>query len=663
MMNIDEIKELMKSSKKMKILYVEDNPETRESTLLVLREFFDTIYVGEDGEDGFEKFKEHKDEIDFVLTDINMPRLNGIEMSKKILQLREVSIVLLTAHNEIGFFQKSLEINADGYILKPFDIAQFTSLFKKIIKKIEISKQREEYLSLLRQYEDITNKSSIVSKTDPKGVITYVNDKFCEISGYTKEELLGKPHNIVRHPDMPKSAFKDMWDTIKSKRIWSGIVKNRTKRGNSYYVKATISPILDGDGNIKEYIAVRHDVGEIISEKKQLFDFLEINRFSVIVLVQIEDYDILEKFYDRATVEEIEDAFRKALIYLMPEKCNFKKVYKLGEGMFAFVQSRKICQDTKEELYKILEELQDNIKEYVVKLNNIEYDISAVSSYTFGVFNIFEDAKIGIEKAIKERKSIVYADGLAESEKEEARRNLQVIQIIKRAIESNKIVSYFQPIINNETMEIEKYESLVRLITENGEILSPFKFLDVARKGRYYQKITTITLENSFKALEITDKEISINLAAEDIESEEIKEIIYNLLDKYKKYSGRVVFELLESEDIRNFNLVKEFISDVKSKGVQIAIDDFGTGYSNFERLLMYEPDILKIDGSLTKNILDKKLSRDIVEVVISFAKKQNLKIVAEFVENQEIVDCIKRMGVEYSQGYFFGEPKPLVQR
>ena len=659
-MNIEEIKELIKSSKKMKILYVEDNPETRESTLLVLQEFFDEIYVGVDGEDGFEKFKEHKDEIDFVLTDINMPRLNGIEMSKKILQIKEVSIVLLTAHNEIGFFQKSLEINADGYILKPFDILQFTSLFKKIIKKIEISKQREEYLSLLKQYEDITNKSSIVSKTDTKGIITFVNDKFCEISGYTKEELIGKPHNIVRHPDMPKSAFKNLWETIQSKKTWSGIVKNRTKRGNAYYVKATVSPILDSDGSIKEYIAVRHDIGEIISEKKQLFDFLEANRFSVIVLVQIEDYDILEKFYDRATVEEIEDTFGKALVYLMPEKCGFKRVFRLGGGLYAFAQDRKSCQATVEEFFENLEELLANIKDYVVKLHDIEYDISAVCSFTFGVFKIYEDAKVGIEKAIKEKKPIVYADGLADLEREQASENIKTIQFIKRAIEDNKIVSYFQPIINNSTLQIEKYESLVRLISEDGRVLSPYKFLDVARKGRYYHKITGITLENSFKALEYTDKEISINLSAEDIESEEIKNIIYSLLDKYEKDSNRIVFELLESEDIRNFKLVKEFITDVKSKGVQIAIDDFGTGYSNFERLLMYQPDILKIDGSLIKNIVEKKLSRDIVEVIISFAKKQNLKIVAEFVENAEILDCIKKMGVDYSQGYYFGEPKPL---
>ena len=659
-MSIKNIKEIIEKSRNLKILYVEDNEDTRESTLLVLEEFFENIFTGIDGDDGLEKFKKHKKEIDIVLTDINMPKMNGIDMSKEILKIQDVSIVLLTAHNEIEFFQKSLEIHAEGYLLKPFDISQFASLLFKIIKKIELKKENERHLTLLQQYEDITNKSSIVSKTDIHGIITFVNDKFCEISGYTKEELIGKPHNIVRHPDMPKSAFKEMWSTIKSKKTWVGIVKNRTKKGNAYYVKATVAPILDENGEIVEYIAVRHDIGEIIGDKKQLFDFLEVNKLSVILLVQIEDYDVLEKFYNRATVEDIEESFKNALMYLLPPDCGFQRVYRLGGGLYGFAQDRKRCQSTVEELYKNISVFMDNIKNYIVKLYDIEYDISAVCSFTFGVFNIYEDAKIGIQKALEEKKAIVYADGLYELEREKAKENIRTIQFIKRAIESNKIISFFQPIVKNDTLEVEKYESLVRLINEEGEILPPFYFLEVARKGRYYRKITNITLRNSFEALIKCDKEISINLSAVDIESKDIKRYIYDLLEEYKDDTNRVVFELLESDDVKNFDVIKKFIHHVKDAGVQIAIDDFGTGFSNFERLLRYEPDILKIDGSLIKDIKENKLSKDIVETVVLFAKKQNLKTVAEFVENEDIFKCVQELGIEYSQGYYFGKPSVM---
>ena len=96
----------------------------------------------------------------------------------------------------------------------------------------------------------------IVSETDSKGVILYANDDFCKICGYTKDELIGKPHNIVRHPDMPRVAFKDLWDTVKSGRTWQGIVKNSSKSGDYYWVNTKVYPSRTPDGKTK-YVSVR----------------------------------------------------------------------------------------------------------------------------------------------------------------------------------------------------------------------------------------------------------------------------------------------------------------------------------------------------------------------------------------------------------------------
>ena len=106
--------------------------------------------------------------------------------------------------------------------------------------------------------EEVTfDNGVIISETDQTGVITYANRKFAEISGYTQAELKGQPHNILRHPDMPKSAFKDLWDTIKSGEEWSGYVKNLRKDGKYYWVKTYIKPSYDKDGVLKGYIAAR----------------------------------------------------------------------------------------------------------------------------------------------------------------------------------------------------------------------------------------------------------------------------------------------------------------------------------------------------------------------------------------------------------------------
>jgi PAS domain S-box-containing protein len=660
-MERNQIASLKQMSQGMTLLYVEDDAQARDVANSLFSEFFDTVIVGENGEEGARLYAEHSIKIDLVITDITMPRMNGLEMIQRIRDIStEVAIIVLSAHDESNYLTQTIEAGVDGYLLKPLNTLQLVRTLTKVIEKIHLRAENAKNALLLKQYENITNISSIISKSDPKGVITFVNDKFCQISGYSKEELVGKPHNIIRHPDMPKSAFRDLWKTIKDeKKTWQGIVKNRAKNGDTYYVKTAVQPILNARGEVEEYISLRHDITAIMSDKKQLFDFLEANRLSVLILVQIEDYPTLEKFYDKASVEKIEMVFGKNILYLMPNRWGFQRVYHLENGLYAFAIDRRNCKASKEEIRAVLEQFLANVKEYIVKVDGIEYDISVICSFTYGIFKIFEDAKIGIENAIQNKQPIVYADGLSGIEYENALKNIETIHIIKTAIDNHKIISYFQPIVNNQTQKIEKYESLVRLITEEGQLLTPFYFLETAKKGRYYSKITKIVLDNSFAALlKVPDVAISINLSVHDIERDEITDYIEHLLVEYEEQAHRVIFELLESEDIKDFLLVKHFIQKVKTKGVMIAIDDFGTGYSNFERLLSYEPDILKIDGSLIKNIHSNTVSQHIVETIILFAKKQNLTTVAEFVESEAIYKMVRDMGVDYSQGYHFGRPE-----
>lgn len=125
-------------------------------------------------------------------------------------------------------------------------------------------------LKLLDEYKNAVDRSSIVSKTDKKGRIIYANEKFCAISGFSHDELIGKPHSMVRHKDMPKQAFKEMWATILKGNPWHGVVKNRTKDGSYYWVDATINPILDHKGRIEEFIAIRSDITETIRLHEEL---------------------------------------------------------------------------------------------------------------------------------------------------------------------------------------------------------------------------------------------------------------------------------------------------------------------------------------------------------------------------------------------------------
>ncbi len=654
-----DIKNIITYTSSLKLLYVEDNPASREATSMILEELFDNVLVAHDGLDGLEMFK--NSEVDLIITDINMPRLNGIDMIKEIRKTdNDIPILVLSAHNESSFFMQSIKLGVDGYLLKPIKIEQFLDMLKKVAQKIKLQEELDKNQHLLDQYQQATDESAIVSKTDPFGVITYVNDEFCNISGYSRDELIGQKHNFVRHPEMPSSAFKNMWDTIKNKKkTWKGIVRNLHKDGSSYYVKATVKPIVGKDGEIIEYISIRDDITDIMSSQKQLRDLVEFYDDCIVVLFKIENFDDIEKLYGSRLLEKIEDEFSQNILKLTPKGCQFKKVFVLGNGEYAFAEENTYNDTDIQSIIQHMKTLQQAIGDTNLDIGELEYDISVVISFSNGE-NALENAKHGLKEILKTNQDFILANNLYEKESSEAQKNLETLKMIKLAIDDCKIISYFQPIINNKTKEIEKYESLVRLVDKNSKVISPYFFLETAKKAKYYAQITSIVLENSFEALQNTDMDISINLSVLDIEKHSTREKIFELLKLNYENTHRVIFELLEDENTKDFKLIKSFIADVKKMGIKIAIDDFGAGYSNFERLLDYQPDILKIDGSLIKNIESNSYSLNVVETIVAFAKKQNIKIVAEFVENENIFNILNNLGVDYSQGYYFGKPEAL---
>jgi len=649
------LQEIVQSTSDIKLLYIEDNEEARISTLKLLSEFFKDILVGEDGVDGLKLFKNN--EVDLIISDINMPNLNGFDMIEEIRKEdKEIPVILLSAYSEIEYFKRSISLGVDGYLFKPLDFEQFVELMYKIIDKISTHKELEAKINFLQQYEEATNDISIVSKGDLEGRITYANDLFCNISQYTQEELIGEPHSIVRHPDNKPSIFKEMWKTIKDeKREWKGIIRNIRKDGTSYYVDALVRPILDINGEIVEYIAMRHDITEIMSQKKLMTDYIDAAIEPAMVKISIEAYEDLQNYYGRKFSVEIVNSLAKILQNIFPKELDFENFYNLGNGNYAFVK------DSAENMQYIVERLHDfqlKVNNMNIKVGTIAYDVSILLSISHAN-NVYENVKYGMEQLKRNKENFLLTNDLATTVHESAQENLKVLNKVKIALENNKVISYFQPIVDRDR-KIVKYESLVRLIEEDTKVLTPYFFLETAKKGKYYTQITSAVLKNSFHILKSVETSISMNISAIDIEKESVCNEIYLLLEEYRESAHRVVFELLEDEDVKDFQQIKNFISKVKSYGAKIAIDDFGSGYSNFERLLDYEPDIIKIDGSLVKNILSSTFSVSVIESVVSFAKAQNMEVIAEYVENEEIYFALMELGVDYFQGYYFGKPERI---
>lgn len=254
---------------KVRLLYVEDDNSIRAELQEVLEGECNELIVAKDGEEGFTQYKDSRPDI--ILTDIRMPKVDGLDMSKKIREEdNDIPIIISSAFNDISFLHESISIGVTNYLLKPINLESLFTTLEKTAKSVVIREKLKENEQILEQYKEVVDVSAIVSKADKKGNITYVNDAFVKISGYERNELIGRNHNIIRSPETPKAIFKDLWKTILSKKRWRGVVKNRAKDGSAYFVDSTITPILDVNDEIVEFISLRKNITQSEKQKENL---------------------------------------------------------------------------------------------------------------------------------------------------------------------------------------------------------------------------------------------------------------------------------------------------------------------------------------------------------------------------------------------------------
>ncbi|MBN2782564.1 MAG: EAL domain-containing protein, partial [Campylobacterales bacterium] len=464
----------------------------------------------------------------------------------------------------------------------------------------DLSAELHKNIAFLKSYELAMDESSIVSKSDLSGKITFVNDNFCKISGYTKDEVIGKSHNIVRHEDNSPEIFKDMWETIKDKKVWKGVIKNKGKL-DDYWIDVVAIPILDENDDIVEYMAVRHDITEVINQKEKLDSIANTdaltglgNRYKInndikgsicpaLAIINIDNFSQLNDFYGEENGDFIIKEFGKKLQESLDERdCSFYHIQ--GDEYAVFNQNIG-----KDEFMKNLIFIKSKISNSTIKIGDEDITFNFTTGVSFeSKDKIFITADMALKVAKRQNNDlIVYSDDV--SLNDEYENNIKWTKKIIEAIQNDKIVPVFQPIVNNQTGKWEKYESLVR-IDDGDRLISPFFFLEISKKTKHYTQITKIMIEKTFEEFKDKKLEFSINLTVEDILNQKIKDFIFEMLSRYN-IGDRVVFEIVESESIENFDDVLNFIDMIREYGCKIAIDDFGTGYSNFEYLLKLKTD------------------------------------------------------------------------
>lgn len=294
--------------------------------------------------------------------------------------------------------------------------------------------------------------------------------------------------------------------------------------------------------------------------------------------------------------------------------------------------------------------------EFIALTVSIGVNLVPKKSRTFS--EAFKLADIALYNAKnKGRNTIVIYD-----ENENTQSTCMSLNEIKDAIEEDKILCYYQKIVDTQTQEVSHYEALLRIRDKNGNIMTPDKILPTIKGTFILRNITKEVLKICYKQLSTNPNiVININLNPHDIVDEAILAILQHYAQT-ENVANRLGLEIIEAEDITQSIDAKKNLFMLKQLGYKIFIDDFGSGYSNFIYLSEIRPDYIKIDGTIIQKILEDNLSFLLVKNIVTFAKEAHIKVIAEYVSDEMIYEKIKSLDIEYAQGFHFSIPAPLEQ-
>lgn len=257
--------------KRFSLLYVEDDDIIRVELSQLLASFFSNVYTSKDGKEGLRTYLENQDNIDIILTDINMPYFSGIEMIKKIRGIDDkIPVIFATAYSDSDFLSEAIKLRVQEYIVKPIDVRRLLSLLNDIASGLyqeSLLKQQQEELC---KYKEIIDTNNIVIKTDIHLNITYVNELFCEISGFDSSELIGKEFKSLKFADVSNDIYTNLYADVLNNKTWKGKLKNIKKDGSYYHTDTYVIPTLDETGEMIGAISIQKDITEELNKKREI---------------------------------------------------------------------------------------------------------------------------------------------------------------------------------------------------------------------------------------------------------------------------------------------------------------------------------------------------------------------------------------------------------
>ena len=531
--------------------------------------------------------------------------------------------------------------------------------------------QTENFLKLISKH-----LPDMLWAKDLEGNYLYANESICEnLLMANSDEVIGKCDVFFATRERNKHPENKNWHTFGELCFNSDyVVLENMKpmifeeygniKGELVYLEVHKAPLHDSNGVLIGTIGSGRDITSQVmlkreNEKLAYYDQLTglPNRQKIIVDISKKN-PIACVIFNIDEFKEINDFFGtengdKILkdIALWFSKLDFE-TYRIDGDEFAILYYENLSLETIEHNIRNILSL---FEEEVFHIEEERVQITFSVGIAKEEYRLFTKADVAVHYAKENKIKVAIYKENANIE-QQYKQNIAVATCIREALIDNRIICHYQPIMNLSTGKVSKYETLVRMIDKDNNIVPPSQFLNISKKTKLYPHITAEVIHQACNIFKDRKESFSVNLSIDDIkDANTVQEIIKTIIKT--KTASRIIFEILESEGIENYDEVINFITQIKALGAEIAIDDFGTGYSNFEHILKLNVDYIKIDGSLIKGMNENYKHKIIVETIVDFAKKVGSKTIAEFVSDEATFLIVKELGIDFSQGYYTGKP------
>ncbi|MFJ7952817.1 putative bifunctional diguanylate cyclase/phosphodiesterase [Lysinibacillus sp. NPDC096418] len=537
----------------------------------------------------------------------------------------------------------------------------------------------------LKELQDIfsaLNSSIIVAITDRTGRITFVNDHFCKISKYKREELVGQDHRLLNSGFHQKSFFREMWKTIGKGEMWNGEVCNRAKDGSLYWVKTTIIPFMDENDKPYQYIAIRVDITAQKDIKK---------------ITHIAYHDELTGLPNRRKLEQrLEYEFHQsrrngekfALFFIDVNR--FKHIndglgHIIGDMFLVEMANRlrsidftsnSFYRHNSDEFVFILNDT-SRIDEMAKEILSIFHESFIIDTYEFyasisiGIC-VFPDQANSIEELLKNADIAMYAAKTTRGNyyklylpnmDDDNDKWLMLETKLHQALKKDLLELHYQPKIDLKTGAIVGMEALLRWYDSDLGHLPPDRFIPFAEECGLINDIGVWVLRKASIQTHHWNKvyglnlQVAVNISPIHISADGFVDMVRDVIAETKIDPSTLEIEITEMSMLDYTEKLIQTIGELKALGITISIDDFGTGYASLNYLKKFPVDVLKIDRAFVQDIISGKSGIAMISAIISLAHAMELKVVAEGVENEAELNVLRKYGCEYVQGYYFSKP------